>query len=105
MGAEIIWSPQAYSDLKAIHDYIARDSHIIAISFVERLLIAVDRLADFPLLGPRIREWKKSPYRHIVVPPYRIIYRADRKKGLVYLIAIVHGHRDLKRFLARRRRL
>lgn len=99
MGKKIIWSPQTYSDLKNIHDYIARDSKIVAASFTETILETIDRLADFPFMGPRIREWKNSPYRHLVVPPYRIIYRVDEKREAVILIAIVHGARDLKLFL------
>jgi toxin ParE1/3/4 len=101
MGQKIIWSREAYADLESIHDYIARDSETIAASFTEKILVAVDRLADFPLIGPRIREWKTSPYRHTVVPPYRIIYRVD--DSAVWIIAIAHGARDLKRILRNRR--
>jgi toxin ParE1/3/4 len=100
MGKKIIWSPQAFSDLKSIHDYIARDSQTIAAAFTERLLTSIDRLADFPHLGPKIREWKRTPYRHLIAPPYRIIYRVA--KDAVLIIAIVHGSRDLKRFLRTR---
>lgn len=78
MGQKIIWSPAAFSDLEGIRDYIARDSEVIAASFVDRILDGIDRLADFPLIGPRIREWKKSPYRHIIVAPYRVIYRVEK---------------------------
>lgn len=97
MAAKIIWSPEAFSDLKAINEYISRDSAAIAGSVVERLLDAIDRLADFPLIGPRIREWRRSPYRHVIVSPYRVIYRVDR--DAVVIIAIVLGARDLKRYL------
>jgi len=74
MATKIIWSPAAYADLESIHEYIARDSEVIAAIFIERILNTVDRLADFPLIGPRIREWKRSPYRHLIVSSYRIIY-------------------------------
>jgi toxin ParE1/3/4 len=100
MAKKIIWSPAALADLKAIHDYIARDSDTIAGAFVERLLGDVDRLADFPLIGTRIREFKRSPYRHLIVRPYRIIYRVS--DDAVCIIAVVHGARDLKRFLKER---
>jgi plasmid stabilization system protein ParE len=84
--------------LKQIHDYIARDSQVIAAAFIEKVLDSIDRLADFPFLGPRIREWKRTPYRHLIVPPYRVIYRVDPKRDAVILVAIVHGARDLKKF-------
>jgi addiction module RelE/StbE family toxin len=97
MAKKIVWSPEALADLRGIHDYIARDSETIASNFIERLLNDVDRLAEFPLIGPRIREFKRSPYRHLIVRPYRVIYRvAD---DAVFVIAVVHGARDLKRFL------
>jgi toxin ParE1/3/4 len=102
MGQEIIWSTEAFDDLESIHRYISRDSRIIASEFVQEILDAIDRLSDFPLSGPRIREWKQSPYRHIIVSPYRIIYRPE--KDAVFLIAIVHGARDLKKFLRGRRK-
>jgi addiction module RelE/StbE family toxin len=102
MAQKVIWSPETYEDLKGIFDFIARDSPSIAISFTERILAAIDRLIDFPLIGPRIREWKRSPYRHVIVYPCRIIYRVEEDS--VILIAIVHGARDLKRFMRQRRR-
>jgi addiction module RelE/StbE family toxin len=97
MAKKIIWSPEALADLRSIHDYIAHDSEAIASNFIERLLNDVDRLAEFLLIGARIREFKRSDYRHLIVRPYRVIYRvAD---DAVFLIAVVHGARDLKRFL------
>jgi addiction module RelE/StbE family toxin len=93
MAKKIIWSPEALADLRSIHDYIAHDSEAIASNFIERLLNDVDRLAEFPLIGARIREFKRSDYRHLIVRPYRV---AD---DAVFLIAVVHGARDLKRFL------
>jgi addiction module RelE/StbE family toxin len=98
MAHKIIWSPEAVDDLEAISEYISRDSQTIAARVIERLLDAVDRLADFPRLGPRIREWKRSPYRHVVVPPYRVIYRIETEA--VFVIAVVHGARDLKKLMS-----
>src|SRR5260221_12757159 len=102
MAQKVIWSLETYNDLKGIFDYIARDSPSIAISVIERILAAIDRLSDFPLMGPRIREWKRSTLRHVIVHSYRIIYRPEREA--IILIAIVHGARDLKRFMRGRRR-
>jgi toxin ParE1/3/4 len=102
MDRKIIWTPEALADLQAIRDYIARDSENFAATFVERLLWKIDRLLDFPMIGPLIRERTKTPYRHLVVPPYRIIYRVDPKKTAIVLIAIVHGRRDLKQLLSDR---
>jgi plasmid stabilization system protein ParE len=69
MAHKVIWSPEAGRDLEGIFTYISRDSDAIAARVVERLLDAIDRLAVFPLSGPQVREWRRSPYRHSVVSP------------------------------------
>jgi toxin ParE1/3/4 len=99
MGRKIIWTPEALADLESLRDYIARDSEEIAAAFVERLLRSIDRLLDFPMIGPEIRERTKLPYRHLVVPPYRIVYRVGKDEAAVHLIAIAHARRDLKQIL------
>jgi len=100
MAHKIIWSPEALRDLEGVFAYIARDSEAIGARVIEKLLEAVDRLAIYPESGPRIREWKKSPYRHSVVRPHRIIYRIEG--DAVFIIAIVHGAQDLKKLLRKR---
>jgi plasmid stabilization system protein ParE len=102
MPHRLIWSPEAADDLAGISAYISQHSPTIAADFVARMLDAIDRLADFPHLGPAIRDLKRSRYRHLIFRPYRIIYRVTDEA--VVLIAIVHGAQDLKRFLRRRRR-
>jgi toxin ParE1/3/4 len=89
MPHKIIWSPEAVGDLEGISAYISRDSPAIAAKVIERLLDSTELLADFPLSCPRVREWKRSPYRHCVVPPHRIIYRVEGQA--VFVIAVVHG--------------
>jgi addiction module RelE/StbE family toxin len=102
MAERIIWTPEAYRDLEGIFEFIARDSVAIAISVIERILARIDDLRDFPLMGAKVREWKISPYRHLIEARYRIIYRIEA--GVVRLIAIVHGARDLKRILTKKGR-
>jgi plasmid stabilization system protein ParE len=47
------------------------------------------RLARFPSSGRLIPEFPDLPYREIVVPPYRLFYRVDRK--IVWVVAVWHG--------------
>lgn len=47
----IRWTEQAVADLKAIHEYVGRDSDHYASLLVERLLSAVTPLARFPELA------------------------------------------------------
>lgn len=100
MAHEIRWSSQAYDDLEAIFDYIRRDSSAVASAVVEHIVDRVGQLAEFPLMRPRMRERKRPAYRHLVEPPYRIVYRFN--EGVVHVITIVHGARDLKKLLRMR---
>ena len=102
MAHKIIWSPEAANDLEGISAYISRDSETIAAQVIQRILASLDRLHDHPYSGPQIREWKRTPYRHVVVPPHRVIYRVGDEA--VFIIAIVHGAQDLKKFMRKRRK-
>jgi plasmid stabilization system protein ParE len=102
MAQKIIWTSDAYRDLQGIFEFISRDSAAIAISSVERILARIDQLIEFPFLGARVRHWKVSPYRHLLEPPYRIIYRVEN--GVVVLVGIIHAARDLRRILTKKRR-
>ena len=48
---EVIWSPEALQDIDDIAAFIARDSEYQAALFVQRLIDATDRLAQFPDSG------------------------------------------------------
>jgi plasmid stabilization system protein ParE len=43
--ARVSWTSRALDDLRAIHDFIARDPARAAAALVERLLTATERLA------------------------------------------------------------
>jgi toxin ParE1/3/4 len=74
------WTPQAVGDLAAIRDFIARDSPRYAAIVVERIVLAVDILGQFPLSGRIVPERAQDDLRELIRPPYRIVYRvlADR---------------------------
>jgi addiction module RelE/StbE family toxin len=100
MGHKIIWSPEAVADLTDIRAYIARDSDNYAAALIERILVSVDRLADYPNLGQRVPELDDAAIRQLIVDRYRVIYRV--RKEAVDLAAIIHGARDLPNALADR---
>jgi plasmid stabilization system protein ParE len=50
------WSDQAKADLKAIHDYIARDSTHYAKQVTRELVDKADGLAELPRLGRVVLE-------------------------------------------------
>ena len=55
------WSEVAIDDLRAIRDYIAKDSRFCAARFVDRLLEATDVLTEFPEMGRRVPEAQPGP--------------------------------------------
>ncbi len=100
MPQKIIWSPEAVADLSDIRDFIARDSHAYAAATIERILVAVDGLADHARLGRRVPEFNDPSLRQLLVYPYRIIYRV--RPYSVDIAAVVHGARDLPRAIVGR---
>lgn len=53
---KILWTDPAIEDLQNLHGYIAKDSEVYASSFVERIILAVEKLANFPRLGRVVPE-------------------------------------------------
>lgn len=86
----IVWTPEARDDLENIHAYIARDSLSRAIQVVEAIVVAINRLADFPALG---RPGRKSGTRELVIArlPYRVPYRV--KGDQVMILRVLHTSR------------
>ncbi len=63
---ELTWSPRAAADLEEIRDYIAVDSAVYADLTVRRLVAAVERLRQFPDLGPVVPERESIELREII---------------------------------------
>jgi toxin ParE1/3/4 len=83
--------------LRAIHDYIAKDSAHYADRMVDRILRCAQQLADFPMLGAVVEKYEQDDVREILQHPYRIIYRV--KPDQVDVLAVIHGARQLPRSL------
>jgi len=88
---KIVWTEQAYEDLKAIFGYIRRDSERLARLSVEKILTAVKRLEFMPESGRIVPEIDKKHIRELIVGKYRIIYRNTEK--CVDILTIRHGAR------------
>ena len=70
-----------------------RDSEAYASSFVQRIILAVDKLTDFPRLGRVVPEADQEAIRQVLYQNYRIIYRI--KDGLIEILTVINGRRDL----------
>lgn len=92
---KIEWSEPAVIDLENIKEYIDNDSVFYANIFVEKILDAVEKLSELPIMGRFVPEADDTEIREIIYRNYRIIYKVEINKILV--LAVVHGARDLER--------
>jgi plasmid stabilization system protein ParE len=90
---KILWTDPAIEDLRNLHRYIATDSEVYASSFVERIILAVEKLANLPGLGRVVPEADDQMIRELLYRNYRLIYRVNG--DLIEIIAVVQGRRDL----------
>jgi plasmid stabilization system protein ParE len=93
---KIRWTEPAIEDLRNIHIYIATDSEVYANSFVERIILAVEKLPNFPRLGRQVPEAEQETIRELLYHNYRIIYPINGE--LIEIITVIHGRRDLGSF-------
>jgi toxin ParE1/3/4 len=94
---KIFWSAQALCDLRAIRDFIARDSEHYAHLQIDRLISRVERTAGMPITGHPVHEFIESGLREVHEGGYRIIYGIRDEEFQV--VTIVH----MKQRITRRR--
>jgi len=90
---KIRWTDPAIESLRSLHSYIATDSTVYASSFVQRIILAVERLTSFPRLGRVVPEADEETIRELLFQNYRIIYRI--KNEMIEILTVIHGRRDL----------
>jgi len=61
--------------LKAIHDYISKESPAIADKAVRKTVATSRQIAEHPHADRKIPEHQQNDCREILPQPYRIIYR------------------------------
>jgi plasmid stabilization system protein ParE len=94
--AQVTWTEVALKHLRQITDYVAERSPERADELAERLSDAPEILEHTPKIGRRVPEFDRDDLRELVtVRPYRILYLL--RDDDCYIIAIVHGRRDLTR--------
>ena len=85
---KLIWSSEAADDLEEICEYISKDSEYYARLFAQRIILLVERIADFPMAGRIVPEYQWNDLRERVFQNYRIVYRI--KPDAVEIVTIVH---------------
>ncbi len=93
----IIYSAQAYDDLRQIRDYIARHSPENARKTVARLIDAADDLNVLPHRYAVVENPGAAggEVRSLPMPPYLIRFEIDERNEAVTIMAVRHGARKL----------
>jgi toxin ParE1/3/4 len=87
------WSLPAKSDLKQIHDYIARDSRYYAKKVIQDIVTSSLALRAFPERGRIVPELSDPKIRELFVYSYRLIYEIGPED--IEILAVIHGKRNL----------
>lgn len=90
----IIWTELALDDLKSIHDYVSRESHVYATRLIEKIIGRVQQLEIFPESGKIVPEFGKKSIKELIEGNYRIIYKIHSEH--IGIARIHHSARLLK---------
>jgi addiction module RelE/StbE family toxin len=93
----IVWSDPAVDDLEAAVTFIAKDSDAYARSLAQLAVDAAESLREFPNRGHRLPDRKLARFRELIIGSYRLVYLVEKKRVLI--VAVLHGHRALRRAL------
>ncbi len=94
MSFEIKWSRRASLDLAELKAFIAADNPPAADGEVRSIILKVDLLAQFPLLGAVYRRTNFEEYRAVISGNYRIVYRIRPEGPMLDIVTIKHGAQD-----------
>ncbi len=92
--AEVVWSPRAVDDVRAIAAHIAEDSVAYARSVAQKIVASTRKLGSFPLSGRVVPEFNQENIREVFAYSYRVIYRVEGET--VTIAAVVHGRRPVE---------
>jgi addiction module RelE/StbE family toxin len=91
---QISFVESAVSDLEGIQAYYDNEgAAATGRRLTEELVSAIERLADHPKSGRIVPEFNIEYLREIIKPPFRIVYRCDKKK--VRIVRIWRSERIL----------
>lgn len=101
MTWKINYSASSREDLKSIYDYIAYEllSPEYAAGQTERIMKVVRSLEDMPMRHQVYEEerWKTKQVRYLPVDNYIIFYLPKEETGIVNIVRIIYGGRDMKK--------
>lgn len=87
------WDGLIISDAQAIRRFIAQDSPQMDELVIRRLIVAIDRLSQFPQSGRVVPEIEDPAIREVIHGSYRIVYRVIQEQA--HILTIHHAARLL----------
>lgn len=91
---KIVWSDLAKEDLKAIHEYISKDSKVYADRLIAKLTHRVEQLENYPQSGRMVVEFGQENIRELIEGNYRIIFRINIE--YIGIVRVQHSARLLR---------
>jgi len=91
--ANVIWAPEALTDLHGIIEHIAVHSRRAADRLADQMIRRAALLGNHANSGAPLLDDKLQRYREIYVGNYRVIYRHEGES--VFIVAVRHGARLL----------
>ena len=76
---------KASSNLKAIHQFISKDSTVYANRFIKIIISKTQILKKYPYSGRMLPELREESIREIIYQNYRIVYRVTNKDAVTIL--------------------
>jgi toxin ParE1/3/4 len=95
MAFQIIWSQTAVEDLREIVQFIASDDPAAAAKLADRIIGRIEIASELPFANRAVPEKADQSVREVILKPYRIIYRADDKRGAVHILRVWHAARGV----------
>lgn len=91
---KIVWTDDAITDLKEIHDYISLDSLTAASRLSNSLIERVEILQNYPESGRVVPEFGDKKIRELIKGNYRIVYQIVSEIE-INILRIHHSARQL----------
>ena len=86
------WTVEARSDLVRLYEFLSPVNRQAAAQVVRSLRAAPQRLVSFPLIGPRLDDFRPRDVRRLVVGDYELRYEV--RAETIVVLNIWHARED-----------
>ena len=97
MKCGVVFLPEAKTDSEEILQYLSKFHISTAKNFFALLKERINSLKSNPFVAQSYLE--RPSYRRLIVGDYLVFYKVAEDKKLVEIHRILHGSRDIKRYI------